>query len=153
MLARFGPQVRDGAPSQMLRQVHVAVDESGLHYPAARVDHPGGRVFLLHLGAAPHRDDPVPPDRHCPVGEDAPLGVHGDDHPALDEAVCARVQMADSLICSRISTPTSSLQAAIIRWKRGPGFPAPMGVLLIRVQGATQYGVVVSQASSALTTS
>ncbi len=40
-----------------------------------------------------------------------------------------------------------------MRRKRGPGRPSPMGMLLMRVQGARQYGVVVSQASSAFTTS
>ena len=44
-----------------------------------------------------------------------------------------------------MSSPTSSLQAAIISPKTGPGVPSPIAALLIFTQGAMQYGVVVSE--------
>ena len=42
------------------------------------------------------------------------------------------------LSCSRMSIPTRRLHASITRPNRGPGFPSPIGVLLMRVHGARQ---------------
>ena len=67
---------RHGA-GERLEHVVVGVDEAGHQDVAGQVDHRVGALGQ-RLRAA-DRDDPVVLDQHEPVGDLAPVGVHGDD--------------------------------------------------------------------------
>jgi hypothetical protein len=65
--------------------VDVGVDEARKHEPVAPVDHAIRRAGRPDVGGPADRNDVAPVDEHGPVGEDAPLGVHGHDDGVLDQ--------------------------------------------------------------------
>jgi hypothetical protein len=69
----------------LLGEMHVRVDETGEDEMPAAIDHALGQPRRHDLRGAPHRDDALALDEHGAVHEDAPLGIHRDDHGVLDE--------------------------------------------------------------------
>ena len=65
--------------------VRVAVDESGQHQCAARVDHSGPVRLRFEVGAFADGYNRMASNRDAAVFDDAPLRVHGDDRSTADE--------------------------------------------------------------------